>query len=777
MRLYIITFLLLFVQTLSWAAELSVVVKDDQGQVFPGVVVMLNGKAMGLTDFKGEFFKANLPTGKCVVHLDFMGFIPVIDTLVIEQGKNTRSYQMQIDAVSLDEFSIAAESVKMTKEKEGFSVDVMETKEAKNLNQDLTTVIKSTPGINVRSAGGLGSGFDISLNGLSGNQIKYFIDGVPLENYGQAMALNNFPLSDIERLEVYKGVVPIELASDALGGAINIVTNQSQNSYIDASYSAGSFNTHRATLDGQYFNKEHKYYIKTSGFFNYSDNNYMMYGMPVYDLELGNKEGEIDVERNHDQYQSYLASAEFGLVQQSWADAFSVKLSYADFYKEYMHPDNNILRPFVGFHAYGNTALSAVQYKKKVDKFTFKAYASYAQVQQNTVDTSNYRTNWAGDIVERPEGDPKGELYERKTWFRMTDEVYNANAYVGYELTEYSKLELNANTFGLERNGEDFVDEYNTSFTDPASLGKSIIGLGYALDKGRWNLSAFGKQYWYNGYIAAIDPANELVVSEPHNTETGYGFAAAFVLTEKITVKSSFEKAYRFPESYEILGDGVYVTPNPELQPETSYNPNVAVRYNSENSQWRINSEIKWFYRYSKDFIRFNPLGPFGSYENIDNVSTNGIEYAISADYKNRVNVNFNFTYQNILDQSEFDEGLPNSHYQDKIPNVPYLFGGARIGVKPFTSAKLKSFTVYYGINYVHEFFLTWESAGSYDTKNIIPTQLTHNLEFNYAIPKSNFNTSLAVNNLTDALVYDNFNIQKPGRAIYLKLRYKINFK
>src|SRR5690606_35793121 len=132
-----------------------------------------------------------------------------------------------------------------------------------------------------REQGGLGSNFNFSINGLSGKSVKYFIDGVPVEVMGSTMSLNNIPVNLSERIEVYKGVVPVHLGSDAMGGAINIITSQRQTNFLDASYSYGSFNTHRAALTGQYTHEKTGLIAKASAFFNYSDNNYLMKDVEV----------------------------------------------------------------------------------------------------------------------------------------------------------------------------------------------------------------------------------------------------------------------------------------------------------------------------------------------------------------------------------------------------------------------------------------------------------------------------------------------------------------
>src|SRR5690606_31916795 len=103
--------------------------------------------------------------------------------------------------------------------------------------------------------------------------VKFFLDGVPLDVMGSSMSLNNIPINLADRIEVYKGVAPIQLGTDALGGAVNIVSNKLMTSYLDVSHSMGSFQTHRSAINAQYVLPT-GIVLKGSGFFNYSKNNY-----------------------------------------------------------------------------------------------------------------------------------------------------------------------------------------------------------------------------------------------------------------------------------------------------------------------------------------------------------------------------------------------------------------------------------------------------------------------------------------------------------------------
>src|SRR5690606_32613577 len=102
-----------------------------------------------------------------------------------------------------------------------------------------------------------------------------------MEYFGSSYTVNNLPTSLIKRIDVYKGVVPVDLGADALGGAINVVSDNKNKSFLEASYGYGSFNTHQAVIHGQYTNPTNNLTARLSGFYTYSDNNYKVWGRGV----------------------------------------------------------------------------------------------------------------------------------------------------------------------------------------------------------------------------------------------------------------------------------------------------------------------------------------------------------------------------------------------------------------------------------------------------------------------------------------------------------------
>ena len=158
---------------------------------------------------------------------------------------------MAENPVMLDDVVVTG-SMAQALEKRGFAVNVIETGQIALQSVQVNEILDRTAGVRIRQDGGMGSRVNYNINGLSGNSIKIFIDGVPASNYGPSFSLSSIPSALIERIEVYKGVVPGYLSEDALGGAINIILKQRRNKSLTTSFSVGSFNTHQWNAAGSY---------------------------------------------------------------------------------------------------------------------------------------------------------------------------------------------------------------------------------------------------------------------------------------------------------------------------------------------------------------------------------------------------------------------------------------------------------------------------------------------------------------------------------------------
>ncbi|MDR2282320.1 MAG: TonB-dependent receptor plug domain-containing protein, partial [Sphingobacterium sp.] len=376
-----------------------------------GVKITEAGK-LTQTDAKGYFSFSGLKSGRYSLQAWAVGYDTLKQDIEVLDGKSIslelvllrRNQEIQIVDV---EGRSKAQAIKET----GFNVNVIETKAYANTNSDINQILNRSTGVRIREQGGLGSNFSFSLNGLSGNHIKFFIDGVPLESMGAGLTFNNIPVNIVERIEVYKGVVPAYLGSDALGGAVNLVTNRDRNKFMDLSYSLGSFNTHRSALSAGYKDPKTGLTFNLNAYHNYSDNNYKMYTNPKAGvwLEVPVKDANgnyssydtlSSARRFHDAYQSSMGQLEVGVRDKKWADVAVFGFTYAGTDKD-IQTGATQDRPFGKVTSETQSYTPNIRYRKDrlwVDGLSATMYGNLAFSKTIITDTSSFNTYmWTGE--------------------------------------------------------------------------------------------------------------------------------------------------------------------------------------------------------------------------------------------------------------------------------------------------------------------------------------------------------------------------------------------
>lgn len=99
---------------------------------------------------------------------------------------------------------------------------------------------------------------------------------------------------------------------------MNIVSRRDAN-YLDATYSFGSFNTHKVSVNGAYTHLKTGFTVRANAFYNYSDNDYKVF-VPIIDLATNKKIDERWVKRFNDAYRSGGIRLETGITNKPYAD-------------------------------------------------------------------------------------------------------------------------------------------------------------------------------------------------------------------------------------------------------------------------------------------------------------------------------------------------------------------------------------------------------------------------------------------------------------------------
>lgn len=683
-----------------------------------------------------------------------------------------------------DSFSYQLQEVKVVgktqvqKLKEGvFNVSAIDIKPLVNTSATLGDIVNRSPGVRVRSEGGKGSDFELSLNGMSGNSIRYFIDGVPLETKGSSFDISNFPTNLIDRIEIYKGVVPAWLGADALGGAINIITNGKKKNYLDASISAGSYHTYQGDVTGRYTTKNGLIFIPSVSV-GYAKNDYIVKGARVWSEEEDAYVAR-DMKRFHDKYFSTIAQLEVGVENKSWADQLFLSGSWSKVKKDLQ---TGAVQSVVYGMAERNTHDWNLQmrYRKRnlfADGFSVSMLASYTHTNSCTVDTAYRKYSWDGSWIPTNRNEISGNAAMMRHYERPLTTI-RANA--DYEFSDMHSLNFN---FMLAANGNHRYDTYDPSF-DPSwdYFTKTILGLTYTqnLIDNRMNNTVFLKDYL--NYVS-IEQSDEYWITGsnggPKKTlkqNIGYGLGSRYSFCEELALKASYEHTVRLPLARELLGNGTTVYPNLRLRPEMSHNVNIGVFGSINLGEYgRISYEGDAFFRKIKDYIQAKISEAEGmlQYDNVSNVSMKGCEGQVTYNYGNFLSLTGNISYQLAMDMNKLkSDGKPSATYKNKVPNKPWLFSNVDLTLNfDNVLAKEDGIRFNYLYQYVHWFFLTWEGYGWLATKSRIPTQNQHTASLTYSWKRDRYNISLECVNIFDSALYDNFMLQKPGRAINFKFR------
>lgn len=762
-------------------AVLSGQVTDTAGDPIPMATVAIDQTTTGTYTDKNGLYTLELSSGKQLIAVSAFGYQTIKTALEIKGGKR-HDFTLEDNSISLQAVEVYGKTKTQQIRESAFAVNAIETASLQNTSASLNDMISRTTSIRIREEGGVGSDFKLSINGLSGHSVRYFIDGVPLSSLGAGVTLANIPTNIVERVEMYKGVVPAHLGADALGGAINIITKRNRQNYLDVSYGAGSFHTHKSDISGQYIHPTSGFVIRPVIGVNYSKNDYTMKGVEIWDEENGVYK-ETNQKRFHDDYFSLLGQIEAGFVNRSWADAFLFSGS--------LSAENNDMQTgerqsFV----YGKARRerdswsATTQYRKEgflTEQLGVDFSLSYTRNHSITIDTAFRKYRWDGTYAETYRNEINGAAKSIRH-YRRPRVIARTN--INYVLAPNHTINVNYLLNATKNNREDELDKEFEPSED--LLTKHITGISYnpSFFNNRWTNNIFLKHYINHLVVRQQDQSSrtgsgEMAGSSTTN-HTGYGIGSRFALREELSLKASYEHSIRLPMAMEFLGDGVRVDPNFRLKPENSNNYNLGVF-----GTWRPSRNHLLFYegavfvREVKDFIHrvISEKEGLAQYENVSNVTVKGLEGELRYEYADLIQAFVNCSYQDARSMTRYDQrGDLQITYKNKIPNQPWLFSNAELNLTlKDPVGKDTKVRLGYHYQYTHWFYLTWEGYGSLDTKATIPTQHVHNASITCSFRKERYNISLECNNLSDRLLYDNYMLQKPGRSFFCKFRLFIN--
>ena len=478
------------------------------------------------------------------------------------------------------------------------AVEVITKEEIKAKNiKTVQDALKYLTGVEInKSCGTWGDKGKVQLQGLDEKHTLILVDGQRfLGGHGSAVDLQQIPIDMIERIEVVKGPASALYGSDAIGGVINIITKSApEKPFISASTSFGSRRTQIHEVSGG-FKKD-----KFGSFFDY-----------VYR------------ESDGVQHEFYYTDSKGRLRKSS------------DWYKE------DILQ---GSLSYEFSPQSRVFLKPYYSKHIMKDEITYQAKLQNRIQERvglNSIWEWSPDELSKLK--LRGSLfsYEHRTTDKDSD-WDNDN----YEVElNYSRLVFDNHTLsgGCHYHKEDVDDRgkayeadqtlYSFFVQDEIDFSPFVLVLGTRIDE-------------HDKWGTEVNPKVSLL----------------YKVTEDFKLRGSVGTAFRAPSLVKLYADGWKmglwtVHANSDLKPEESIGYQLGAEYTFSE---KLLTKLSFFRNEVENLISHKivsgpPPGPMGDdmyWENIDEATTQGIEFSLASQIIDNLTARLGYTFLDTEDKS-----------------------------------------------------------------------------------------------------------------------------
>ena len=544
---------------------------------------------------------ANIPGNrKLVVAVSFVGYKVQVDTIL--PGKDY-IVKLSPKVFDIDQVVVTASFVPQKVDKSIYNVKVIDRREiemkaATNLSDIMSKVV------NVKLNHDPALGTSLRIKGLSGNNVKILVDGVPvIGREGGNIDLSQLNLYNIDHIEMVEGPLSVIYGSNALAGAINIITKENEYSKLNA-----RINTYYETvgiynIDGGISSKVGKHSFSLSGGRNFFSG---------YSVEDNIKNGYLDIEDRYSEWKpKEQYNADFYYTLANSRNKIKYQSSYM---REQLQSKGSLLPPqyYTAFDDwfYSTRISNRLEYTQKIgDNYTLNMLGSYSYYQRSN-------TTYFKDLNQLT-----------ATISKQDTTIFNAFVY---------RLLLGSNNMDSKLN---FVSGFDLNYE--IANGEKILS----------NSKEIGDYAFFTSFMykitekLSIQPGIRLAYNTQYDVPPVPSVNIKWDIFSRMILRASYARGYRAPSLKELY---IYfvdinhnIQPNENLKAEYGNNFDFALRFNTEKDQKVHYShvELGLFYNNMNNIIYLAKRqipdfkDPIYQYINILNYNTLGGQLSFQYNY------------------------------------------------------------------------------------------------------------------------------------------------
>ena len=769
LRFYFL-FLFVFISFLSQAQKITGCIFDsDTKKPLVGANIQIKSNAKGsISDNNGKFEITGLKAGNYDLIFSFIGYSNISKTITL----NTENIYLEI-SLSRQIFEtnpVVITATRTIQNAENIPARIQSINKiqlAANPASDIDASLAYIPGVNVnRTLGIFANKSIVSMRGLSGkdqSRTLVMIDGIPINKTdGGSVNWNLFGKEYVEKIEVSKGPVSSLYGSNAMGGAINIISRKPEKKFEgNAELSYGTFNTKAAniSLGGRQHTDAKGFYWMLSGFATKSDGyiaqtaaNITPYTVKSYLTEVGSN-FKVGYEINKNQ---------------------QIESSFS-FYNDERGGGETVYEE-KGNYTQHQTFHSRTTYKYTASKTNITASLFYLR--------ENYKA--VNEYIK----DATYTLYDVDSKRTDAGLIFNISHKV-------SDRNIITTGFDLKQGSVDAADVYYSSTDKINNKGKmnflavfvqdehellkdklKIIA-GLRMDYAKYADGAFTIDYpseannYLNIYQIQSIPDADFNALSPK-------ISLLYKLNSNAKLYASYAIGFRPPTLDDMCRSGKikggFKVVNPYLKPEylTNYEVGVTINYH----KWQFTPSV--FYSAGKDFMYYVNTGdsvnqgfkvsPVFQSRNISKVEIYGFETGINYIINDKISVFASYAYSHSqIKEYKILNPLKDVDLTDKyLTDVPEHSASLAV----MWNSKLVNLAVF--AKYVGK---KWVNDGNIaDDKYGLDAQYPDYILINLNLKRqilSFADARLSVENVFDKMIYDSKNLRATGRFITLGINFK----
>ncbi len=452
---------------------------------------------------------------------------------------------------------------------------------------NMAELLKEQSGLQVSQNGVLGT--SLTIQGLSGQNVKFLQDGIPLiGRMNGNFDLNQINLNNVDHIEIIEGPMSVIYGSNAIAGVVNIITRENKSSVLSASANAyyesvGVFDTYVSVSANK---NKHGFYLGGGRDF--------FQGYSYLDTS---RIESFKPRRQYffDGHYSYTGEV--------------MKLKFSGAYFNELLLDKGALQP-VYYETVFDSYFTTVRYTGRVDAAFNLPRNRYINLVAAYSSYNRRKLTYFKDLT---------------TLQQNLVETGSVNDTTGIQSL------IARGTFANNNAEKKFNYQAGFDVNDETGAGKRILGERQEIG----DYAGFISVKWDPVRSLSFQPGIRVIYNTKYRAPLVYALSTKWSIVDNLNLRLSYSRGFRTPDVKELYLSFVdiihNVHGNPDLKAEKSHNINLNLTWNKDHgrSSWELHTS--GFYNYIENVIILAQVkGLEYQYVNLVKYKTTGFQLGTS---------------------------------------------------------------------------------------------------------------------------------------------------